>query len=123
MTETGVRRTQIRVRSGTDPEILRMRNEDHDLLIKINSLLQHLNDEFRRVSNGHGFPRCAERLSRIEVVEESVKLAHERISEDRKKAEEHATWRNRLLAAEGIGVVTAIVIAVMSYFLKMGGTG
>lgn len=46
---------------------------DHDLLIEIHAQLTALTEEFRRVSNGTGFPRCAERLPRIKALEEEVK--------------------------------------------------
>lgn len=42
---------------------------DHDLLITIDQKLTDLNEEFRRVSNGTGFPRCEARRERLEDLE------------------------------------------------------
>lgn len=52
---------------------------DHDLLLKLIQKVDMLYEEFRRVSNGHGFPRCAERLAKLEGVKEELKVLHKRI--------------------------------------------
>lgn len=46
--------------------------ERADMLIRIDQKLDDLKERFDKVSNGKGFPRCAERevrLSRIETVQ------------------------------------------------------
>lgn len=53
--------------------------DDHDLLLKLVQKVDMLYEEFRRVSNGVGFPRCAERQARIEALEKEVRLAHGRV--------------------------------------------
>lgn len=56
---------------------------DHDLLLRLISKFDSFYDEFRRVSNGTGFPRCAERLARIEALEKEL-------AESQKNAEKNA---------------------------------
>jgi hypothetical protein len=46
---------------------------DHDLLIRLEVKVNILLEEFRRTSNGTGFPRCAERLGRLVTLEEDFK--------------------------------------------------
>ena len=46
---------------------------DHDLLLRLISKFDAFYDEFRRVSNGTGFPRCAERLAYMKALEEDLK--------------------------------------------------
>jgi len=45
---------------------------DHDLLLRIDQRLQDLIKEIDKVSNGVGFPRCAERKAQIEELRSSV---------------------------------------------------
>lgn len=52
---------------------------DHDLLLKLIQKVDLFYEEFRRASNGVGFARCAERLARLENLEEELRIAHKRI--------------------------------------------
>lgn len=52
---------------------------DHDLLVRLVNKLEMFYEEFRRVSNGSGFPRCAERLNRITTLERDLQTAHKRL--------------------------------------------
>jgi len=80
-------------------------------------------DEYRRTANGKGFPRCAERLARLEALEAGLASAESRLDEDRRKAEDRAVWLNRMIAAQAIGLVATIITAAMVWFLKTGGIG
>lgn len=43
---------------------------DHDLLIEIRQDMKHLKNEFEKISNGVGFPRCATRAGQIAALQE-----------------------------------------------------
>jgi hypothetical protein len=58
---------------------------DHDLLIELRSEFKAFYEEFRRVSNGIGFPRCGERLERLKQLEEEAKVLHKRIDDIKSK--------------------------------------
>lgn len=72
---------------------------DHDLLLKMSAQLNSFYEEFRRVSNGIGFPRCAERLARLEVVEKN-----------------HETLKARLWWVATFSISTLVGLVIM--FLK-----
>lgn len=73
---------------------------DHDLLLKLHTKLDLLYEEFRRVSNGTGFPRCVERLGRLESAEKAIVAAHRRLD----RVQNRAWW------AAGLAVTTGITV-------------
>ena len=80
---------------------------DHDLLLRLISKFDAFYDEFRRVSNGTGFPRCAERLARIEALEDDLKEA-------RKAAEKDAAALHKRIDTLGARFWWAIGFALTS---------
>lgn len=45
---------------------------DHDLLVSLNTKFDVWMDEFRRISNGVGFPRCVQREGRMAALEKDM---------------------------------------------------
>lgn len=78
---------------------------DHDLLLQVNSKLDALTEEFRRVSNGQGFPRCADRLARLNSIEKENQTLHKRI--------DAANARFWWLVTFSVGQLAAFVISVI----------
>lgn len=78
---------------------------DHDLLLRLIAKFDSFYEEFRRVSNGIGFPRCAERLARLEAVENDNKVLHKRIDDLKAKL----WWAVASALAAGGGFVISIL--------------
>lgn len=79
---------------------------DHDLLMKLNTKFDSFYEEFRRVSNGVGFPRCAERLGRLDALEEDTETAHRRIDDIKSKL----WWAITTSIVTGVGFISSVIL-------------
>lgn len=84
---------------------------DHDLLVKLVAKFDSFYEEFRRVSNGTGFPRCAERLAHLEAAEAEIETLHGRID----KANARFWW----LLTFGIGQAAAFILLLVKGALHL----
>lgn len=71
---------------------------DHDLLVELLAKFDSFYEEFRRVSNGTGFPRCAERLARIEALEKDLDALKARL-----------WWAFGIIATQAVGLIFAAI--------------
>lgn len=69
-----------------------------EMLLEISAKLNNLTEEFRRVSNGTGFPRCVERVERIRRLEQDV-IDLKKLVEDYKEIKQSVA-SNKELADE-----------------------
>jgi hypothetical protein len=73
---------------------------DHDRLVRLQAKHEALEAEFRRVSNGVGWPRCERREERLEELGDDIRKIEERLNK--------GTWHFFVTIA---GIVSAVVIA------------
>ncbi len=83
---------------------------DHDILIALRAELKTFYEEFRRISNGVGFPRCGERLERLKHMEEDIKVLHKRIDEIKSKF----WWAFTAAATSILGLIFAILKGILN---------
>lgn len=76
---------------------------DHDLLLELNTKFDLLYEEFRRTSNGTGFPRCVSRLERLEGLESTAKAAHKRLDNLNSKC----WWAFTVISTSILGLIAA----------------
>lgn len=76
---------------------------DHDHLIALRAEFKSFYEEFRRVSNGVGFPRCGERLERLKQTEDDVKVLHKRIDDIKAKF----WWAFTAVSASILGLIVS----------------
>ena len=79
---------------------------DHDLLIALSADLKAFYEEFRRVSNGVGFPRCAERRGDIEAARKEAANAHKRID----TLNARLWWAITTSIVTGTGFISSIIL-------------
>lgn len=89
---------------------------DHDLLVELLAKFDSFYEEFRRVSNGTGFPRCAERLARIEALEKDLEDFKKQTEKDlavaHKRMDSGNTrfwWLIGIIITQAVGFVMAVV--------------
>lgn len=82
---------------------------DHDLLVALRSDFKAFYEEFRRISNGVGFPRCAERLARLEAVEDENGLLHKRIDDLKSKL----WWAVTFSVSSMVSFIAAIILTLV----------
>ena len=82
---------------------------DHDLLLKLVQKVDMIYEEFRRVSNGTGFPRCAERRGEIEASKQTAASAHKRID----TLNNRLWWAITTSIVTGLGFITSIILTVV----------
>lgn len=85
-------------------------SSDHDLLLKLNTKFDMLYEEFRRTSNGTGFPRCVERLERLEQLEADNQVLHKRINDIKSKF----WWAFTVAATTILGLVVAAMKGLLT---------
>lgn len=84
-------------------------SSDHDLLIALSADLKAFYDEFRRVSNGVGFPRCAERRGEIEAARKEAADAHRRID----TLNARLWWAITFSITSGLGFITTVILSLV----------
>ena len=82
-------------------------NEQENLLIEINTKLETLVKQFDKVSNGVGFPRCAERKEQLITVFRRID-----------KLEDTNKWLWRALAGAGISWVGSLIVGIILISIK-----
>jgi hypothetical protein len=71
---------------------------DHDLLIRIDERLADMEESFRKISNGVGFPRCATHAAKLAELEGDIKeVRNEELPAIRKTVRVENAWSRRLL--------------------------
>jgi hypothetical protein len=114
------------------------RKLDHDLLVTLNTKFDLFMDEFRRISNGEGFPRCVQRSQRITELEKDIngKAWREEITEIEQrlmpmiesvaqKVDSLAStvkWlRNTFFGGSAIFALAGLVWGIVQLIVKIGG--
>jgi hypothetical protein len=87
----------------------RAQMSDHDLLIRLEVKINMLFEEFRRTSNGTGFPRCAERLERLESLESSLKQTRK----DFESLTGKCWWAVTFAVTSLTGFASAVIVFMM----------
>jgi hypothetical protein len=81
-----------------------MEAKDHDLLQQVHAELCRLRIDFDKISNGTGFPRCAERAQRMD-----------RLGERLKNVESRLLWQDRAI----MGTIIALAIKFLWSYLPL----
>ena len=87
---------------------------DHDLLVKLHAKFDSLWEEFRRVSNGTGFPRCAERLGKLDNLENQCRALHKRID----ALTSRCWWAITVAVTSMLGFISATLLYLVQGAMK-----
>lgn len=79
---------------------------DHDLLVALRAEFKTFYEEFRRVSNGTGFPRCVERRGELEAARKEAANAHKRID----TLNTRLWWAITTSIVTGVGFISSIIL-------------